>query len=155
MRSEIGTMKYIAEKTTIPIPRLHGYSVTCDNILGLPFMLVEYIEGRSFRDATLEDCDSDERKIKRLSTQLASIYFQLSLQQFDRIGAFTLDENDDHWVFNSNRPLTVDVNEQEVGGLDICRYLPPHQSFTSVINYVFFIVKLIFNDFHRRRDYCR
>lgn len=126
--------------------------MTRDNILGLPFMLMEYIEGKSFRDATLEEPHPEKSKIERLTTRLAGIYFQLSLQQFDRIGAFTLDQNDDHRVFNSNRPLTVDINEQQIGGLDICRYLPLHQSFASAIDYIFFIVKLIFNGFYRRRD---
>ncbi|KAI1935159.1 hypothetical protein LOZ66_005465 [Ophidiomyces ophidiicola] len=121
MRSEIATMKYIMEKTTIPIPKIHGYSIAKDNILGLPFLLFE------------------------------RIYIQLYRQQFDRVGALTLNENGD-WVFAENRPLTIDINEQELCGLDICRHLPYNRTFQSTIDYIYIIVNLIFNDFYRGRD---
>ncbi|PGH10976.1 hypothetical protein AJ79_05127 [Helicocarpus griseus UAMH5409] len=151
LRGEIATMKYIAEKTTIPIPRLHGYSVTQNNILGLPFMLVEYIEAKPLQGTPLQKLD--ESKKTHLYSQLANIYVQLFHQLFDRIGALTLDENDGKRIFSSNRPLNVDVNDQEVGGLDICRHLSSKQSFASTIDYIYFIVKLIFNDFYRGRDF--
>ncbi|EFW19803.1 conserved hypothetical protein [Coccidioides posadasii str. Silveira] len=40
-------LQFIAEKSTICIPCLHGYSIKQDNPLGLPFMLLDYVEGRS------------------------------------------------------------------------------------------------------------
>ncbi|PGG95922.1 hypothetical protein AJ79_09810 [Helicocarpus griseus UAMH5409] len=150
LRGEIATMMYIAEKITIPIPRLHGYSVKRDNILGLPFILVEYVEGKPLSSTRFERLD--ESKTKHIHFQLADIYIQLFHQQFDEIGALTLDENNEHWVFMKNRPLTVDINDQEVGGLDICHYLSSCQTFSSVIDYVYFIIKLIFNDFYQGRD---
>ncbi|WEW56652.1 hypothetical protein PRK78_002100 [Emydomyces testavorans] len=150
MRSEIATMKYVAEKTTIPIPRLYGYSISRNNILGLPFMLVEYIEGNTLYPTNLRTMDRDKRK--HLHAQIGDVYIQLYRQQFDRIGALTLDKNDEHWVFASNRPLTVDVNEQEVSGLEICNYLPPNRTFHSTIDYIYMVTKLISNDFHRGRD---
>ncbi|PGH05240.1 hypothetical protein AJ79_06851 [Helicocarpus griseus UAMH5409] len=111
MRGEIATMKYIAEKTTIPIPRLYGYSVRNDSILGLPFMLVEYIEGKTLFNTVLQDLEHDTRE--HLYDQLGNVYIQLYQQQFPRVGALTLDKDDKDWIFENNRPLTVDINEQE------------------------------------------
>ncbi|OAX80849.1 hypothetical protein ACJ72_04811 [Emergomyces africanus] len=152
LRSEIATMKYIAEKTTIPIPHLHGYSITGDNtVLGLPFMLLEYVEGKTLAGVVLHKLEKSTREY--FYFQLAGIYLQLYHQQFDRIGALTLDENDENWVFANNRPLTVDVNEQEVGGLDFCsRFLPPQQTFTSTVDYVYLVFRLIYNDYYRCPD---
>ncbi|KAK2814027.1 hypothetical protein FQN50_000431 [Emmonsiellopsis sp. PD_5] len=144
-------MKYIAEKTTIPIPRLHGYSMNRDNVLGLPFMLMEYAEGKTLAGVVLQDLEKRTRD--HLYAQIADVYIKLYDQQFDRIGALTLDENDENWVFANNRPLTVDVNEQEVSGLDFCsRFLPSQQTFTSAIDYVYLILKLINNDYYRCPD---
>ncbi|KAL2366033.1 hypothetical protein RJZ56_001037 [Blastomyces dermatitidis] len=152
MRSEIATMKYIAEKTTIPIPHLHGYSINSDdNILGLPFMLMEYIEGKTLAGVVLQDLEKRTRE--HFYTQLADIYIQLYHQQFDQIGALTLDEHDEDWVFANNRPLTVDVNDQEVSGFDFCsHFLPPQQTFTSAIDYIYLIFRLIYNDYCRCPD---
>lgn len=142
--------KYIAEKTTIPLPRLHGYSVNRNNILNLPFMLVEYVEGKSLQGIRFNNLEKSTRN--HLFSELADIYLQFYQQRFDKIGLLTLDENDENWVFASNRPLNVDINDQQAGNLDICRYLPPNQTFTSTIDYVYFIIRLLFNDFHRGPD---
>ncbi|KAI1937030.1 hypothetical protein LOZ57_006697 [Ophidiomyces ophidiicola] len=149
MRSEIATMKYITEKTTIPIPRIHHYSITSDNILGLPFLIIEYIEGNTMH--SIKFTSLERKKRRRLYAQISDIYIQLYRQQFDRIGALTLTE-DGNWIFASNRPLTIDINEQEISGLDFCRFLAPDQTFQSTIDYVYMIVRLMFNDFYRGRD---
>lgn len=141
--------RYITEKTTIPIPRLCGYSVDRDNVIGLPFMLVEYVEGRTLFGVSLQELERDKRD--HLYSQLADIYIQLYQQQFDHIGALTIDEGG-HWKFGDNRPLTVDVNEQEVSGLDICQYLSSCQTFASTIDYIYFLVRLMLNDFYKGRD---
>lgn len=113
-------------------------------------MLMEYVEGRTLFDTVIKDLERDKRE--HLYAQLSNVYVQLYRQQFPRIGALTLDRNNEHWIFENNRPLTVAVNEQEISGLDICRHMNPQHTFTSTIDYIFFITKLIFNDFYRGRD---
>ncbi|WEW61693.1 hypothetical protein PRK78_007185 [Emydomyces testavorans] len=149
MRSEIATMKYVAEKTTIPIPHVYGYSITTDNILGLPFLLIDYIEGNTLYSTNIRALERTQRN--HLYAQIGDVYIQLYRQQFDRVGALTLDEHG-NWIFANNRPLTIDINEQEVSGLDFCCYLPPDHTFNSTIDYVYMIMRLIFNDFYRGRD---
>ncbi|EEP81030.1 predicted protein [Uncinocarpus reesii 1704] len=124
MRSEITTMKYISEKIKIPVPRIYGYSMQGNNILGLPFLLLEYIEGKSLLTIRLNQLSIDEQE--HLYPQLSERYLELSQQQkSDRIGALTLDQNDDKWVFSHNRPLSIFVNGQVLGGLDACRHMGP------------------------------
>ncbi|KAI1919889.1 hypothetical protein LOZ65_004282 [Ophidiomyces ophidiicola] len=93
MRGEIATMKYVSEKTKIPIPQLYGYAISSENALGQPFMLLEFIEGQTLHSA-LEFLEANEEKRKHVYSQLGLIYLELFQQQFDRIGALTLDKTD-------------------------------------------------------------
>ncbi|EAS29483.3 uncharacterized protein CIMG_13252 [Coccidioides immitis RS] len=85
LRGEIATMKFIVEKTTIPIPCLHGYLIKQDNPLGLPFMLLDYVEGRSL--FTVDICKLPDREWCEFFSKLGDIYIQLFQHQFDWIGA--------------------------------------------------------------------
>ncbi|EEP78302.1 predicted protein [Uncinocarpus reesii 1704] len=149
MRGEIATMKYIAEKTTIPIPHLFKYSINRDNILNLPFMALEYIAGKTLHGIDVP-CLPDELK-SHLFDQLADVYIQLYHQQFDHVGALTLDSND-NWVFQHNRPLTIELNDQELSGMKSSEIIPAHQTYNSTIDYVYAVLKLIFNDFYHGKD---
>ncbi|KAI1944149.1 hypothetical protein LOZ12_004268 [Ophidiomyces ophidiicola] len=116
MRGEIATMKYVSEKTKIPIAHLYGYSISSENVLGQPFMLLEFIEGQTLH-SVLEFLEANEEKRK-----------------------------------HHNRPLTISINDQEVGGLNVCQYLSKHQTFTSTVDYAYMLLNTIFNEFYHRRD---
>ncbi|OJD24077.1 hypothetical protein ACJ73_04565 [Blastomyces percursus] len=150
MRGEIATMKYIAEKTTTPIPHLIRYSINRDNIIGLPFMAVEYIAGKTLHGTDVPRLPEGLKS--HLFDQLADVYIQLYRQQFDRVGALTLDSNDENWVFEHNRPLTIEVNDQEVSGMKSSDIIPAHQTYNSTVDYAYAILKLIFNDFYHGKD---
>ncbi|EGE04991.1 hypothetical protein TEQG_03835 [Trichophyton equinum CBS 127.97] len=150
LRSEIATMKFIAEKTTIPIPRLYHYSINRDNILGLPFMALEYITGNLVHGPYTSNVSEEMRD--HLFTQLADIYLQLHCHHFDRIGALTLDSNDENWVFEHNRPLSIELNDQELSGLKSSEIIPTHRTYSSTIDYAYSVLKLVFNDFYHGKD---
>ncbi|EER37404.1 conserved hypothetical protein [Histoplasma capsulatum H143] len=150
MRGEIATMKYIAEKTTIPIPRLVEYSINRDNILGLPFMAVEYITGKTLYETDVPRLPEELKS--HLFGQLADVYIQLYRQQFDHVGALTLDSNDENWVFEHNRPLTIELNDQELCGMKSSEIIPAHRTYNSTIDYTYAILKLVFNDFYHGKD---
>ncbi|QVM10733.1 hypothetical protein D8B26_005386 [Coccidioides posadasii str. Silveira] len=150
MRGEIATMKYISQKTTIPIPHLFGYSIHRDNVLGLPFMAVEYIAGKTLHGIDVPRL-SDELRLHLLD-QLADVYIQLYRQQFDHVGALTLDGDDEKWVFEHNRPLTIELNDQELSGMNSSEIIPARQTYNSTIDYAYAVLKLVFNDFYRGRD---
>ncbi|OJD13646.1 hypothetical protein AJ78_05927 [Emergomyces pasteurianus Ep9510] len=150
MRSEIATMKYV-KSLLKQYTMLTGTDISWRKPRSLSLI---YTDTRSTTTMSLasHSCLRREKR-EHIYTQLGSVYIQLYQQQFDRIGALTLDD-DGHWEFGNNRPLTVDIKEQEIGGLDVCSYLPlsPHQTFVSTIDYVFMLVRLMFNDFYRGRD---
>ncbi|KAM5457298.1 hypothetical protein MaudCBS49596_000493 [Microsporum audouinii] len=148
-RSEIATMKFIAEKTTIPIPRLIGYSLNKNNPLGTPFMLLDFVEGKSLFGVEFWKLPEDEKN--RFFSKLGDIYIQLSRHSFDRIGALTLD-SDENWVFDHNRPLSVLMNEQSLAGLDPCRHIGLNQTFHSTMDYIYMIHQALFDDFYKGRD---
>ncbi|KAM5494937.1 hypothetical protein MaudMau93_000235 [Microsporum audouinii] len=150
MRGEIATMKYIAEKTTIPIPRIFGYSIKQDSLLGFPFLAMEYIAGKTLHGTMVPDLAEELRL--HLFDQLADIYIQLHGQQFNHVGALTLDSNDEKWVFQHNRPLSIELNDQELSGMKSSKIIPPHQTYYSTVDYAYAILKLVFNDFYLGRD---
>ncbi|QSS63955.1 hypothetical protein I7I51_01016, partial [Histoplasma capsulatum] len=149
IRGEIATMKFIAEKTTIPIPKLHGYSVNSNNQLGLPFLLLEFIEGKSLFTVKFRELPRPQRC--ELFSKLGDIYIQLFQHKFDRIGALTLDSKDENWVFAHNRPLSVLMNDQALAGIDP-PFVEPNHTFQSTIDYVYTIHQALLNDFHQGRD---
>ena len=57
--------------------------------MGLSFMIMEYIDGISLVTVDLESLDNEQRT--HLYSQLAGIFIQLHLKEFDRIGSLTLD----------------------------------------------------------------
>lgn len=89
--------------------------------------------------------------MEQFFSKLGDIYIQLSQHSFDRIGALTLDSNE-NWVFSNNRPLSVLMNEQALAGLDPCREIGPNQTFYSTIDYVYTIHQALFDDFYKGRD---
>lgn len=50
MQSEIDTMCYIAEHTSIPVPKIFAYDTTANNSVGAPYMFMECVFGNSLRD---------------------------------------------------------------------------------------------------------
>ncbi len=69
--------RLVAEKTTIPIPKLHAYrlGVADDNRPLSSFLILEYVEGKQL-DYFKYRALSDEQK-HRLFVSLADIYIQL------------------------------------------------------------------------------
>ena len=141
----IAGFRYILERTTIPVPRLLGYGFKDDNPTGLPFMIMEYIDGVSLFTVDFDSLDDKQRT--HLHGQLADIFIQLHLQQFDRIGSLTLDRDDLSWTFGESRPLTININDQEIDGLDVAHIIRPDQTYSSTIDYTYALMQLIFNQF--------
>ncbi|KAI1935948.1 hypothetical protein LOZ66_004865 [Ophidiomyces ophidiicola] len=150
LRGEIATMKFIAEITTVPIPHLHGYSIGKANILGLPFMLLQYIDGKPLRSVSMMDLSDSDRC--QLFRNVCEVYFQLFPHKFSHVGAFTLDSADENWVFELNRPLSMFLNDQALAGYNLCSQIPPDRIFQSTIDYVFMIHRALLMDFDLGKD---
>jgi len=121
VRYEVATMRYIAAKTTIPVPKIYYFGTAAENTAGLgPFIIMEYIaHDRTMSDALNDptllpdashilDPNISEDKLDFLYRQMANILLQLSSLEFPRIGSLVQDENGHFSV--SGRPLTQNMN---------------------------------------------
>lgn len=46
MESEIATMSFVRQHSTIPIPEIHGYDLDKANAVGAPYLLMSALLGR-------------------------------------------------------------------------------------------------------------
>lgn len=84
MASEIATMNFVRSRTTIPIPRVFDYETSSDALSGYPYVLLEYMPGRTC-DNILAKTVPPEYTTK-VAKQLANVFFELQNLAFDRIG---------------------------------------------------------------------
>jgi aminoglycoside phosphotransferase (APT) family kinase protein len=73
MLSELETIEYVCQDTSIPIPRIHDYNVESSNPLGVPYMLMDEIQGRSVAHLTR----IPEQYKPHVYRQIAKIVLQL------------------------------------------------------------------------------
>jgi hypothetical protein len=99
----IATIEYVATNTTLPVPRVHDYDLTSDNILLRPYILMDCLPGKP-----LSSCiDSlNDTQIKGLVRQWAQYTMDLATLQFPEIG--TLRKEDDTFVIKPLLPESLD-----------------------------------------------
>jgi hypothetical protein len=78
MESEIATMKYVAQTTDIPVPKVFGYDTSMDgNLVGLPYLLIQCIKGNMLYDLDDPVALTDEQNAK-IRHSIASIQVRWS-----------------------------------------------------------------------------
>ncbi|KAI9768151.1 MAG: hypothetical protein M1839_004178 [Geoglossum umbratile] len=143
--------RFIQKETTIPIPRLHGYATKKESQTGFAFMLTDYVEGSTLFDVGLSSFD--ERQRRNFYNRLADIYIQLRLHEFPGVGCLSPSSDGSGWTFDGHRrPLSIDMIEQEIEGLEPGLLVKPNDSYTSTIDYVYSLRCLAFNQFERGRN---
>lgn len=112
VQDEVAIMSYVAEHTTIPVPKVLGYG-KC--VVG-PYIVMSFIEGNTL-SGYLRD---SSREIKTLSSSIplsilrrayfsmAEVLLELSKPEFPYIGAIRQDESG-VWTI-PKRPLTFNMN---------------------------------------------
>ncbi|KFY95513.1 hypothetical protein V500_02740 [Pseudogymnoascus sp. VKM F-4518 (FW-2643)] len=121
VRAEVATIRYIKEKTDIPVPTVIAYGMADDNPTGLgPFLITTFVKGTLLGEMLKAD-SVDDQGDKVLSSdipdstlevvyrQIADIILELSEHNFDKIGSLSLND-DDTWSIGSG-PLTLNSNE--------------------------------------------
>ncbi|GAB7354892.1 hypothetical protein MBLNU459_g5529t1 [Dothideomycetes sp. NU459] len=118
-------MRYVAEHTTIPIPKAIAWGVTAGELSWLgPYILMEAVEGTPLNGLILDEADkiksevSDET-LEKIYRQVADILLQLNCHTFDKIGSIELEEHGGESLWSvCHRPMTMKFNEIErVGGI--------------------------------------
>jgi aminoglycoside phosphotransferase (APT) family kinase protein len=83
LESEIATMRYVRENSSIPVPDVYGYDTSFTNPLGHPYMFLEMVVGTAAMWATMS-CTLDQRH--KLIRNMASIVHELGTLTFPAIG---------------------------------------------------------------------
>jgi len=93
MESEIATMKFIAQTTDIPVPKVFGYKTCIDgNPVKLPYLLMQCIEGNILFDLGGPNVLTDEQRAK-IRMSIASIQCKLAGAPLSRLGRLVLKPN--------------------------------------------------------------
>lgn len=97
LRSEALTMIMLRRETTIPIPEVFSYDNTCKNKLKVPFILMEFIEGRPLDDVW-HDKESPKEVVQARRTRclqdIAAAYLQLGKYTFNEPKPLRFDDQD-------------------------------------------------------------
>ena len=88
IETEVATMKFVSEKTRIPVPHVFDYSANCETTAGWPYILMSKAPGVSLR--SLEWSRLTTQQQCTVMRELANILFQLSTIHFDRIGSLII-----------------------------------------------------------------
>ncbi|RAH87228.1 hypothetical protein BO86DRAFT_423725 [Aspergillus japonicus CBS 114.51] len=161
VQNEAVLMKYIAEKTRIPVPRVIGYGTAEENPTGLgPFIIMTWVEGTKMSDLLRKGGDTPEKEdalnpdidpqtLKTLYGEMAAILLELWSLDFSRIGSLR-----EHGAPPSTqvegRPLTLEVNELiRTCGLDDCA---PSRVYHSSLEYIHSLLRLQDTQLERQRN---
>ena len=79
----IATIEYVATHTMLPVPRVHRYDLTSDNILLRPYILMDCLPGKPLSSCIDSLSDTQIRSIVR---QWAQYTMDLSTIKFPQIG---------------------------------------------------------------------
>ncbi|KZV82776.1 hypothetical protein EXIGLDRAFT_729287, partial [Exidia glandulosa HHB12029] len=78
---------FIASRTSLPVPKLHAYSLDCDNALGHPYMIMDFARGTRLVDVWYDKkWWTGARSKTNTLRSLARHMVELSSIEFDRIG---------------------------------------------------------------------
>ncbi|KAG4439632.1 hypothetical protein IFR05_004881 [Cadophora sp. M221] len=118
VRREVAVMRFLREKTLIPVPEVIAFGMAADNHdpKMVPFIIEEWIDGvplstiieklpRPSLGPVLRKDISDET-LHTIYLQIAKILLELSMHNFDKIGAPSLVKHEDG---TTSWPITNDV----------------------------------------------
>ncbi|KAG6359869.1 hypothetical protein INS49_010922 [Diaporthe citri] len=120
VKAEVATIRYVADRTTIPVPHIYHWGTAAQNPTGLhvPFMIMDHIPHATTVGQALEDPDftipaiPESEKREYLYQQMAEISSQLYNLTSDRIGSLGILDNGEYAV--ASAPLSHNTAYQVV-----------------------------------------
>ncbi len=122
---EYRVMKALAG-TGVPVPHMYALCED-DSIIGTAFYVMEYLEGRVFRDSVIPESNEAERRAlyANLAENLAKLhkvdYEKVGLSDFGRPGNY-FERQIGRWIKQYRGAQTADIKAME----DLITYLPAH-----------------------------
>jgi Phosphotransferase enzyme family len=87
MWSMISVMRLVDERTSIPVPEVYGFDVTCNNDLGRPFVFLQKLEGELLWDVLNNKWKEHEAAFEKIMKQWGAYSMELLNLKFDSIGS--------------------------------------------------------------------
>ncbi|KAF5018595.1 hypothetical protein F66182_9424 [Fusarium sp. NRRL 66182] len=116
MESQVATMRFIRNKTTIPVPEIYALDTTNNNEIDAPYLCMSFIPGKTVSEVWFDDLGTLPREELRLRilTSLSRTMAQFSCLAFDKMGSIMEDGSGSTII----GPL-YDWHEKEDGGLQV------------------------------------
>ncbi|KAI4751533.1 hypothetical protein E4T52_15377 [Aureobasidium sp. EXF-3400] len=76
LKSEVATLKFLADKTKIRVPKVFDYSYNDENEIGTPYILMEKLPGKP-----LEWSEASAEQKSKIMEQLVDAYLELELEK--------------------------------------------------------------------------
>ncbi|KAE9966875.1 hypothetical protein EG327_011689 [Venturia inaequalis] len=97
LTSQACTMMYIKRNTTVPVPTVFFYDDTCENHIRAPFILMQFVSGKSLGDCMVRwDIQGILNKMMKKSLKsIAKAMVELGKLQFEQIGELQFPDRDD------------------------------------------------------------
>ncbi|KAJ4196200.1 hypothetical protein NW759_016418 [Fusarium solani] len=164
---ELATMRYVAAKTTIPVPRVHAYSFTEGSPIQTAFIMMDYVQGQTLKDFGFKKGKKwrgsyygPSETTSKLHAQLADVYIQLRQLEFPEIGALGLPIVDGKPSYDCDpddirvchRPLSIEIMMQELEGMDPSARIKPRTTFSTARSFVDALFWLAENEFDKSPD---
>ena len=89
---DIVTQRFISSKTSIPIPRIHDWSINSNNILSRPFAITDVVAGKNLVNLWNDRDWITDLKREKIFEQIAGWMTELAAFKFDQIGRLDWDE---------------------------------------------------------------
>ncbi|GAB0142006.1 hypothetical protein EsHS_00002572 [Epichloe bromicola] len=141
----------VAERTSIPVPKIIAYSLTetCDPLS--TYIIMEYVGGGTLSLERLKNATATQRD--NLYRSLANVYLQLRRLEFPAIGRLAQCTKG---VGVCRRALTIDVNGLQIEGLNPfatqASYHAKEDSLLSANDYIAMRLQISWNAFLKSRD---
>jgi hypothetical protein len=121
VRHEVAVMRFLEQKTTIPVPHIiqHGTTAESPHALG-PFVIMDYVDnnadlvdalntpGIPHSNRPVLDPNIGETALRSTYSEMAGLLLQLSKHAFPRIGCIS--QSGEKW-FVTHRPFSINMNE--------------------------------------------
>lgn len=117
---EVATMQYVRENTCIPVPEVHAWGLSEQNVLGFgPFIMMDFVDGIPLSDVWrppneprnfvgMIRSDVPREDLSQVYRQFATYYLDLQCCRFDVIGSLGNKRGD------LIAPFTLKMHETEV-----------------------------------------
>jgi len=92
---DIVTQRFISSKTSMPVPRIHYWSLDSHNVLSYPFVIMDFMPGTNLSKLWNDKNWISDLKRERIFEQIARWMTELAALEFDQIGRLDWDATSD------------------------------------------------------------